>query len=35
MTFQRFINISLSKRRAALFKTEAEARAWLASKAKP
>ncbi|MDP1840226.1 MAG: hypothetical protein Q8N31_00960 [Reyranella sp.] len=35
MTFRRFINISPSKRPAALFKTEAEARAWLASKAKP
>ncbi len=33
MTFRRFINISPSKRPAALFKTEAEARAWLASKA--
>ena len=29
-TFQRFINISPSKRPARLFKTEAEARAWLA-----
>ncbi len=35
MTFRRFVNVSPSKRPAALFKTEAEARAWLASKAKP
>ena len=35
MTFRRFINVSPSKRPAALFKTEAEARAWLAGKAKP
>ena len=28
--FKRFVNISPSKRPAALFKTEAEARAWLA-----
>ena len=30
MTFRRFVNVSPSKRPAALFKTEAEARAWLA-----
>jgi len=35
MTFRRFVNVSPSKRPAALFKTEAEARAWLAGKAKP
>jgi hypothetical protein len=29
-TFRRFVNISPSKRPARLFKTEAEARAWLA-----
>ena len=29
-TFMRFINVSPSKRPAKLFKTEAEARAWLA-----
>lgn len=34
MTFRRFINISPSKRPAALFKTEAEAHAWLADKAR-
>lgn len=33
-TFRRFINVSPSKRPAALFKTEAEARAWLADKAR-
>ena len=33
--FKRFVNISPSKRPAALFKTEAEARAWLAEKVKP
>jgi hypothetical protein len=33
LTFRRFINISPSKRPAKIFKTEAEARAWLASKA--
>lgn len=32
--FMRFVNISPSKRPAALFETEAEARAWLAAKAK-
>lgn len=31
--FRRFVNISPSKRPAELFKTEAEARAWLAAKA--
>ena len=31
--FRRFVNISPSKRPAALFKTEAAARAWLAEKA--
>lgn len=31
-TFRRFVNISPSKRPAGFFKTEAEARAWLASK---
>ena len=34
-TFRRFVNISPSKRPAALFKTEAEARAWLAEQAGP
>ncbi len=29
--FRRFINMSPSKRPAAMFKTEAEARAWLAA----
>jgi len=33
-TFRRFVNISPSKRPAALFDTEAEARAWLAAQAK-
>jgi hypothetical protein len=33
-TFRRFINMSPSKRPAALFKTEAEARAWLAAQTK-
>lgn len=33
-TFRRFINVSPSKRPAALFRTEAEARAWLADKAR-
>ncbi len=32
VTFARFVNISPSKRPAALFATEAEARAWLASR---
>jgi len=35
VAFRRFVNVSPSKRPAALFKTEAEARAWLAGKAKP
>ena len=34
-TFRRFINMSPSKRPAAMFKTEAAARAWLAAQAKP
>ena len=33
LTFKRFVNISPSKRPAALFKTEAKARAWLAKQA--
>jgi hypothetical protein len=33
--FKRFVNISPSRRPAALFKTEPEARAWLAAQAKP
>jgi len=33
--FRRFVNISPSNRPAALFKTEAQARAWLAEKADP
>jgi hypothetical protein len=33
--FLRFINVSPSKRPAALFETETEARAWLAELAKP
>jgi hypothetical protein len=33
--FSRFVNISPSKRPAAMFKTEAEARAWLATQARP
>jgi hypothetical protein len=33
--FRRFINMSPSKRPAAMFKTEAEARAWLATQVKP
>ena len=33
--FKRFVNISPSKRPAKLFKTEAEARAWLATQAVP
>ena len=32
--FRRFINMSPSKRPAAMFKTEAEARAWLAKQVK-
>ena len=32
VAYKRFVNVSPSKRPAALFKTEAEARAWLASK---
>lgn len=34
-TFKRFVNISPSKRPAKLFKTEAEARAWLAEQPLP
>lgn len=33
--FRRFVNISPSKRPAALFETEAEARAWLAERTNP
>jgi hypothetical protein len=33
--FSRFVNNSPSKRPAAMFKTEAEARAWLATQARP
>ena len=33
--FSRFVNISPSKRPAGMFKTEAEARAWLATQVKP
>ena len=32
IAFHRFVNISPSKRPAALFKTESDARAWLATK---
>ena len=35
ITFRRFVNISPSKRPAKLFKTEAKARAWLATQAQP
>lgn len=35
VAFRRFVNVSPSKRPAALFKTDAEARAWLAGKARP
>jgi hypothetical protein len=31
ITFRRFVNISPSKRPAQIFKSEAEARAWLKS----
>lgn len=34
VAFRRFVNVSPSKRPAALFKTEAEARTWLAGKAR-
>lgn len=34
-TFKRFVNISPSRRPAELFKTEADARAWLATLANP
>ena len=33
LAFRRFVNVSPSKRPAALFRTEAEARAWLAARA--
>ena len=33
--FRRFLNMSPSKRPAAMFKTEAGARAWLAAQVKP
>lgn len=33
--FKRFVNISPSKRPAAIFKTEKKARAWLATQARP
>ena len=35
MTFRRFVNISPSKRPARLFKTEVQARAWLATQSTP
>lgn len=35
LTYKRFINISPSRRPARLFKTEAEARAWLATQTQP
>ena len=35
LTYKRFVNISPSRRPARLFKTEAEARAWLATQAQP
>lgn len=35
VAFRRFVNVSPSKRPAALFKTEAEARAWLGDKTQP
>ncbi|NQW52949.1 MAG: STAS/SEC14 domain-containing protein [Rhodospirillales bacterium] len=35
MAFRRFVNISPSDRPAAIFKTEAKARAWLATQARP
>lgn len=35
VAFRRFVNVSPSKRPAALFKTEAEARAWLRDKTQP
>ncbi|MGQ0581485.1 MAG: hypothetical protein ACT4O6_06085 [Reyranella sp.] len=34
VAFKRFVNVSPSKRPAKLFKTEAEARAWLAAQTK-
>ncbi|MBN9511985.1 MAG: STAS/SEC14 domain-containing protein [Alphaproteobacteria bacterium] len=35
MAYKRFVNISPSKRPAKMFKTEADARAWLATKPEP
>ncbi|MDI1287886.1 MAG: STAS/SEC14 domain-containing protein [Reyranella sp.] len=35
ITFRRFVNVSPSKRPARLFKTEAQARAWLATQTTP
>src|SRR5215510_5161039 len=35
LAFRRFVNISPSKRPAAVFATEAEARRWLAAQGKP
>ena len=35
LTYKRFVNISPSRRPARLFKTEAEARAWLATQTQP
>jgi hypothetical protein len=35
MAFKRFVNISPSKRPAKMFKSEADARAWLATKPAP
>lgn len=35
ITYRRFINVSPSKRPTRLFKTEAEARAWLATQTTP
>lgn len=35
VAYKRFVNVSPSKRPAKLFKTEAQARAWLAAQARP
>ena len=35
LTYKRFVNISPSRRPTRLFKTEAEARAWLATQTQP
>ena len=35
VAYKRFVNVSPSKRPARLFKTEAEARAWLATEPRP